>query len=229
MLRSLLILNGVFPPLEWLEQLRSLACIAADGAGQRLIAMGYSPQLIIGDGDSFKSEHKDKACEFIIKPDQESTDFEKCLNEMAKRKHFPALVCGIGGGEIDHQHENLNVFVKYAKKYPMIFIDIQEGFKAKLGLAVQNELEVKITKGSHVSLLPFPKALVTTQGLVWPLTNEVLTMLKRSGARNKALEPDIKISKASGDLLVVLDLNSLQGLYMKGLSLDEQDLSRIRF
>lgn len=228
MLRSLLVLNGVLPPLQWFEQVRSLTCVAADGAGRRLLDLAYRPDLIVGDGDSFQSNSKNLECEFIFNPDQNTTDFEKCLKEIEKRKLFPTLVCGIGGGEIDHQHHSLSVFVRYAKKYPMLFVDMQEAFKAKLGLAVKDKLVFQNTQEAHVSLLPFPKARLTSRGLVWPLKDEVLSLLKRSGARNRTQGSEVKIIKTSGDILVVVDLNALNELKMTGLSMNAQELLQIQ-
>ncbi len=192
------------------EQMGDLICIAADGAAGKLCQSQFYPNLIVGDCDSLSNHNMFDSCELIQDKDQSTTDFEKCLKVIAARKLFPSLVCGIGGGEIDHAHNNLACFMRYARDFPMAFIDKQPGCATKLGLPVYCQVSLKLSIPSTISLLPFPKAVVKTLGLKWPLKNEMLSMLGRGGARNRSVSSRVKITTSFGSLLVVVEYEALK-------------------
>ena len=218
MFRSILFLNGTLPNLNKLSCMKTLTSIAADGGALRnLLKRGYLPQIVIGDGDSLKESGNLNSIKIILNDDQETTDFEKCLQYIEESKLLPTLVCGIGGGEIDHQHNNLHCFAKYTKTHPMVFVDSQPGYKTKIGLSVRKHLTLEAEVGTTLSILPFPEASISSKGLAWNLKNERLAILKRSGARNRILDPKIIIEvNEGGPVLVVLDSRAVHNVIVDG-------------
>jgi|JI102314A2RNA_FD_contig_31_8180446_length_540_multi_7_in_0_out_0_1 thiamine pyrophosphokinase len=112
--KSVIVLDGdiskTFPELRL-----NVVVIAADGAGSRVNA-----DYIVGDGDSLDERFTSR---LVLNPDQNTTDFEKCI-EFAKSKDLlPALVIGMGGGEIDHVLGNAQVLLKHAEKCSLFFLD----------------------------------------------------------------------------------------------------------
>ncbi|HLR26081.1 MAG TPA: hypothetical protein VK112_09455, partial [Fodinibius sp.] len=86
MMHILILCNGEPPSPELLSRYHSRTdyLIAADGGGDVALAMGYKPDVVIGDLDSFKKDQQ-TSFEIIHKTDQETNDLEKAL-ELALRK-----------------------------------------------------------------------------------------------------------------------------------------------
>lgn len=205
--KSVLCLNGRLPDKSlFVEyQAQGLTLIAADGASNKLINKGITPDFIIGDLDSIDKKHLTAKCNIIHIADQETTDFEKCLAEMENRSLFPSLVLGMAGGEVDHTIYNLNCFMRYAKEQMLVFLDIDENNRLKWGFPVFSEKQIIGKTNTTISLLPFPMAFVSTTGLKWNMKKALLSVLATSSIRNIVSNEIATIQVFSGDLLVILD------------------------
>ncbi len=216
MFQSTLFLNGTIPNLSLLPDLNHTTTIAADGGALRkLLVQGLKPKLVIGDGDSLEGSIPIEGIDIILDHDQETNDFEKCLQYIIQNKLGPTLVFGIGGGEIDHQHNNLHCFVKYSAAHPMIFFEAQADSHSKIGFVVRDALQLRASLGAIISLLPFPEACLSTQGLAWQLEHETLGLIQRSGARNRVTCPEVSIKIHSGSpVLIVIDADAIQSAHI---------------
>lgn len=209
MFRSILFLNGSLPDLSELNLSENATLIAADGAYGKLISNGFCPHYVIGDGDSLAQKEIAATTTLIIDRDQETTDFEKCLHHIAQHDLGPTLVCGISGGDLDHQHNNLNTFMKHAHAYQMCFLHTHSGSPWQWGFPVQRQWRATLAKDAIVSILPFDTARLTTSGLFWPLNDEVLSAMGRSGARNRSAAEQVQIDVSEGQALIVVDAASI--------------------
>ncbi|KAJ1657400.1 cAMP-dependent protein kinase subunit [Dispira simplex] len=168
--------------------------VCADGAANRLYeafhntrnsvvatdAEKYAPTIICGDMDSAKEDivhyFKKSGTTIVHDPDQETTDFMKCLNWIDgyyKEKHltsYAIVAYGGLGGRFDHTMASISTLYKYAKARPIY-------------LANPGALTFLLTAGTHhiecqwyrqepkCGILPFAEsAIVTTKGLRWNLT-----------------------------------------------------------
>ncbi len=203
--KSILCLNGDIPDKEFFDQFPALPIIAADNAGMRLIRMGVTPVLVVGDFDSISGELVHERTEFKKYTDQDSTDFEKCILEMTQRLLFPSLVCGAFGGEIDHTINNMHCLMKYGRKSPMVFYDHAVKQKSKCCMPIYDQYNFLATLGESVSLMPYPEARVSVAGLRWNLDNELLSVCGLSSARNMATGGMVEISVHSGQIMLVVE------------------------
>ena len=74
-------------------------------------------------------------------------------------------------------------------------------------------MAIEVDIATSLSILPFPTARLSTHGLVWPLNNEVLDLLGRSGARNRCSARSVHIAvHDGGPVLVVLDAVSVHNV-----------------
>ena len=186
-------------------QYNKLPLIAADGASNKLISDGLTPDFIIGDLDSIAKQYLTTKYNIIHIKDQNTTDFEKCLAEMQTRDLFPSLVLGITGGEIDHSIYNLNCFMRHAKEHELFFLDVDENNKFKWGLPVFGKKTFAGKIGKTISLMPFPEAIVSSIGLKWDLIRAPLAVAANSSIRNVVTKEKVTIQVHSGNLLVILD------------------------
>ncbi|MDG1436976.1 MAG: thiamine diphosphokinase [Rickettsiaceae bacterium] len=202
--KSILCLNGDIPPKSFFNKHPNLIIIAADGAGASLIKMGIYPKMIIGDFDSFAGDLNHPNIEYIKHADQNSTDYEKSILEMEKRSLFPALVCGGLGKEVDHAINNMRCLMKYGNKHPMVFYNNRSSKKAQYCIPIYDQFNFKTKIGDKVSLLPYPEATLSTEGLKWNLDNTHLSMAGKSSARNQASAAEVSIKIHQGQIMLVI-------------------------
>lgn len=203
-IKSIICLNGAIPSKDYFTRTPHLPIIAADGAGSELIKMGIIPNLIVGDLDSIDKEILGAYTDIICIPDQNSTDFEKTLLIVRERNLFPCLIYGATGQESDHTLYNLNIMAEYSQHYKIIFHDSACDTKEKYGIFVRDTLIGELDINSKISLLSFTSAIVSSEGLMWDLTNMQLSP-KVSSTRNAIKSSKFKITIHNGNALVIFD------------------------
>ena len=208
--KSIIFLNGTFPEKKIFNFLNTnVPLIAADGAIQKMHQVGLFPTYVIGDMDSYKKKYKN--VKLIKASDQNSTDFEKCLAYIQKMNLSPCLIIGINGGEIDHLIGNIQVTVKHAEKNPMYFLDTYQNkniIGIKLGIPITNRLAFTTKKNNCLSIITFEKAILSTTGLKWELSNNILHIDGILGLRNETISDHIEIIVKKGKALIILDITN---------------------
>jgi len=195
-------LNGQLPPQSIIEKINmEVVKVSADGAGLHL-----HPDYIVGDMDSTNFSDRDNKYHKIS--DQTTTDFEKCLNFVQKKKLYPTLVLAIAGGEIDHAINNFMIFM--STSYPLYFLDYAQILK--LGIAVRVSIRLQLPEYSIVTILPFFSATVSTKGLDWELCNTKLRYNGLRSARNKNMTKNIEINVHEGQVLVIAEVKNFSVL-----------------
>lgn len=169
--------------------------IAADGAANWIDA-----DYIVGDGDSFESD------KLIRIYDQDRTDFEKCIGFAKEKDLLPALVIGVSGGEIDHIMGNIQILLKHAEKSSLFFLDpYSNGLKIGIPLE-KGTFQIQMKPEATVSILPFGSCTLSTKGLEWELTDQVLTPDGLLAIRNRAKSKEAEFHVTQGKILVIIDL-----------------------
>ncbi len=200
---TILCLDGELPDIHFFSNFKNIEIIAADGAGLKLLNMNIKPNVIIGDLDTFYKNPINQTLEDIIIiqiSEQETNDFEKALNYILNYGFKDILILGFHGGELEHTLNNWSVFKKFSPLLNMCIYDID-----RYAIPVNKFFEFKCKIYETISLVPQPKAVVSTEGLQWELTNETLELGVREGIRNIALKNSIKINIIEGELLLFID------------------------
>ncbi len=198
--KSILCLNGELPEREFFQ--RNLPIVAADGAFLKLQKMNLKPHVVIGDFDSIDVAQL-QGHNHIHVPEQDSSDFQKCLSYMAKENLLPAIIVGVHGGFLDHILQNINIFmstdsVLYA---PPIY-----GFTIKN----KNTQRIITENGQKISLIGMPSAIVETHGLKWDIKKSELTFPGQSACFNRANQGYVDITVHEGSVLVLQYLELIQ-------------------
>ncbi|KAH9507418.1 cAMP-dependent protein kinase subunit [Bulinus truncatus] len=144
----------------------------------------YVPNIITGDFDSVNPEfldfYKNMNVSVLPTPDQDETDFTKCLKVVIDKMGQCSQIVALGafGGRLDHILANMNTLYKALKltKIPVL-------------LVAENSMALLLDKGEHTlqcdtgfesewcGLVPIgqPADNVTTTGLKYNLTNDKMS------------------------------------------------------
>ncbi|KAK9755035.1 thiamine pyrophosphokinase, catalytic domain [Popillia japonica] len=148
------------------------------------------PDLVTGDMDSIEPEtleycKKIKTCTVIVTEDQMETDYTKALKELQKyiKYHNMQITCVItlseDSGRFDQIIGNVNSLFKAANFLPNvdIFFLTKESLSWLLWTGSHKILvpTTALEYSKWCSLIPFgSKAIVTTTGLKWDMSNSLL-------------------------------------------------------
>ena len=200
-MKALVLCNGVPPQQLLIEQLLpgQDLFIAADGGGNIARQLGVTPDIVIGDLDSYKQESGEKI--HVIKDeDQETNDLEKALRYLVAREYREAVILGATGYRLDHTLKNLSVLKQFNAQFD--HIEIRE--KGGRTFLLPQECELNVAQHTPVSLFPLSGRVegVTTKGLKYPLQDDYLENGVRDGSSNIATQGAITITYRRGDLLI---------------------------
>lgn len=194
--KSILCLNGDLPDYSFFTPDKII--IAADGAVDKLLKIGVKPSVVIGDLDSLeRSDYQD--IEIIYRPDQNNSDFQKAIEYLKEQKLLPSIICGVGGGFIDHILQNINVVLENDCIFyspPVIGYVLNSS-------SISN---YNFERNTKISLFGMPKAKIKTSGLKWKLNNDVLEFPGFNSCFNRTIQRNISIEIVEGKLLMLVYL-----------------------
>ena len=175
--------------------------ICADGGVEHCKKCAITPNVIIGDMDSYDGEvNEDILIKYPVEKDD--TDTSLCIKYALENGYKSIEIFGAIGGRIDHSLANLQLmsFVKENGANCILNDSLQTIF------LLQNETKkIEIKKGTTVSLfsMSVKSDNITLEGLKYPLKNASLSSSFPLGISNIAIEDEIQITVGDGTLLVV--------------------------
>lgn len=207
-MKSILILCNGNPPSEQLfskYRAKTDYFIAADGGANIALKLGTTPDVIIGDLDSYHGSNKESS-EIIFRPSQELNDLEKALQQAQKEKGTHIYILGATGHRLDQTLKNLSVLKQFSPKFQRIRIADNFGEMRLLPPSFADDFAI----GTQISLFPLSGKVtgITTQGLKYPLKNEFIKNGVRDGSSNEVIKNPVQITHKEGDLLMFVKHNN---------------------
>jgi len=200
-MRALVVANGQPPSPALLRRLAEAAdmVVAADGGAAAVLAVGITPDAVVGDLDSI-TEHPELSLppEILHRvPDPATTDLQKAVVFALERGAQAIDIVAAGGGRADHALANLSVLVTFRGRGSLVIHDDLFEISLVDGLA-----SIDAPAGTLISLVAIGLCHgVTTTGMRWDLTEFTLPFGPR-GIHNEVASCPATIAVRNGDLLL---------------------------
>ena len=115
---AVILANGDYPstpiPLQVLAKAPFVVC--CDGAANEHIARGFTPDVIIGDGDSLSEENKLRFAHIVERVScQETNDQTKAVRYLLEQDKRSIAIVGATGKREDHTLGNISLLVEYMR------------------------------------------------------------------------------------------------------------------
>jgi len=178
------------------------ALVAADGGAAAALRFGRIPEAVIGDLDSLDAASAAALPQERIHliPDQETTDFDKCLAAI----EAPLVVAvGFTGARLDHEMAAFSTLLAHAGR-PVVLLGGHD-----VAFAAPAELTLSLAAGTRVSLFPMGEVTGESEGLRWPIGGLRLAPGGRIGTSNLAVAEEVRLSFSAPRMLVFLPRDCL--------------------
>lgn len=217
--RALIFANGDQIDLNavhgWIEPRDFL--ISADGGLRHLLALGLTPQLLIGDLDSVDADQITEMKARGVRIEQhpvhkDETDLELAVEAALREGCLRLVILGALGGRLDMTLANIFLLGLPGLEGVDCRLDdgIEEVFLIQPGSRGAN---LKGQIGDRVSLLPLgaPASGIRTDGLSYPLRGETLYPERTRGISNQMTAEQAAVSLESGTLICIHTRQKITG------------------
>ena len=180
--------------------------VAADGGARHFLQAGILPDIAIGDFDSLPSPLLDQLSEQGVAierhpAEKDETDLELALLYAVEREARRITVLAALGGRPDQHLANVQLLSHPALAACDVRM-LHEGWEV---FAITKTTRISGRAGQTVSLLPMTERVegIVTEGLHYPLRNEVLRLGPARGVSNVMTSTQAVVTIRSGILLVM--------------------------
>ena len=207
MSRIIIFANGNLPNLE---KARALIrpedfILCADGGTRHALALGLTPNIVIGDLDSVTDEERRKMKEWGVaviefSRDKNETDLELAINHALTLNPESIFILAALGGRMDQTLANIALLSNSSlvTRNLKITDGVEEIFFCR------DQAKVEGRSGDIVSLIPWLGEVtgVFTENLRWHLHHETLYPEKTRGISNEMTSDVATVSITSGLMLI---------------------------
>lgn len=192
--------NGSFPqhpvPLAVLQAAAPLVC--CDGAVNRLMDAGMTPDVIIGDLDSITPKLRRRFHDILIEDrDQETNDLTKAVQWCLRQGIEAVTILGATGEREDHTLANIALLARYNRDLRAEIISDYGEFSV-----VRATGSFPSAAGQQISIFSLtPETAITSSGLKYPLEGLQLSELWQ-GSLNEAIGTSFSLAFEAGILIL---------------------------
>ena len=174
--------------------------IGADRGYFTLVKNGYTPDVAIGDFDSYSGEiNCEKTIKFPVKKD--FTDSALAIEYAIDKGYKRIVIFGAIGGQLDHTLANLALLARYTELgIDIVFIDGESVI-----FAIHNsKISFNERANGRISVFSFGDVSkgVCENGLMYTLNNYTMENINPLGVSNEFIGTGAEISVKNGTLLI---------------------------
>ena len=191
-------------PLKFLPQQSKDFIIAADKGYSYIKKAGLTPDLIVGDFDSYGKVPVTDV-EIVKFPTvKDDTDLMIAINQGLDRGYSDFIIYGASGGKTDFTIANFQILSKLAKKGCTAYL---VGNNNIATVICNSSVSFDASYTGRISILSLTEKSVgvTLTGLKYTLNSHVLTFDEPLGISNEFIGKDGNISVSEGILAIIYD------------------------
>ena len=153
---------------ERLKLIKTFFCV--DGGADKLIQMGYTPDIILGDMDSVTQKREQYNCKIVPLENQSQNDMEKSLSWCVDNGIKELDLFGFSYGRDDQHLASLIIMKNYSDRIKMKMYT-----ENSLIFCINDHTTFPSLPDQTISLITLNrKTKISTTGLKYSLNNEVL-------------------------------------------------------
>jgi len=199
--RCIIISGGVFGPVP--EKQPGDFIIACDRGYVYCERLGLTPDLFIGDFDSYSGAVAPGVAVERLIPEKDDTDTESAIRLAIRRGAERITLLGATGTRLDHVLGNIELLgIGLKAGIPIQICDAHNRIRMiDRGMTLARKEQF----GTYVSLIPYTECVehLTLKGFKYPLTDACLRGFCSLGVSNEIVADTAEISFEGGILLVV--------------------------
>lgn len=215
----LIVANGDFLDKEIIhEAIQGRIIVALDGAADRLAALGFMPDIILGDFDSIQPEawgiretykglnHDDQpytglhGVTIVPAKNQELTDLIKAIHYCDQLDAQEITIICATGGRFDHHEAAVRALRSEYKKQRVIYLHTS---RQTLRCIKDETVAMKGETGDKCGIMAFPHGAVSSQGLVYDVRQRELAFGFTDSIGNELRDKEAIIS-VDGEVLLIM-------------------------
>ncbi len=180
--------------------------VCVNGGVRNALALGFEPQIAIGDMDSMEVALRDRlqeeGCRFVEYPSRkDETDLELAVRYALSQGASELIMLGALGGRVDHTLAN--VMLLALPELERVKVRLVEGDQEVF--LIRDETVIEGQPGDILSLLPLSGDVVGiyTERLAYPLHDGTLKFGAARGVSNSLTAPRARVRVGRGLLLAV--------------------------
>lgn len=198
-IEAVILANGDYPshniPLQILCNAKYVVC--CDGGADAYIEKGFTPDAIIGDGDSISIENRERFSDIIFYiPDQETNDQTKALNFLISKGYSTIAIVGATGKREDHTIGNISLLSDYKREG----VDVRCYTDYGVFIPCKDKITMPSVEGAQISIFNVNATSFSSEGLKYPIYD--FTSLWQ-GTLNRCNSDSFSV-KAKGEFLLFL-------------------------
>lgn len=165
---AVIVANGDFPsaetPLQILQRAQKVVC--CDGGANEYIAKGFTPDIIVGDGDSLSAENRERFADIIhYDADQETNDQTKAVKFLMNNGLRNIAIVGATGKRDDHTLGNIALLAEYLRMGATVRSYTDYG----VFIPCQGSNDFHCKAGAQVSIFNISAKNLKSEGLTYPI------------------------------------------------------------
>lgn len=197
---AVVVANGEFPtaeiPLKVIKEAPFTVC--CDGGADEYIARGYTPDIIIGDGDSLSEKNKERYNHLIHRiEEQESNDQTKAVTWLLQQGHRKIAIVGATGKREDHTIGNISLLIEYMRMGAEAYSFTNHG----VFIPCKDSYTLATKKGQQISIINFTASGLRASGLLYPIYDFTNWW---QGTLNEAVSESVSI-EGKGEFLIFVN------------------------
>ena len=198
-IEAVILANGEYPtadtPLRILHEVPYVVC--CDGGADRYIELGYTPDVIIGDGDSLSEENRERYADIIeYNSDQETNDQTKAVEFLAAKNLRNIAIVGATGKCEDHTIGNIALLTEYQR----MGINVRSYTDYGVFIPCKDSQSFASHAGQKISIFNISANGLRSEGLEYPIYDFTAWW---QGTLNRATDEEFTIH-AEGEYIVFI-------------------------